>query len=389
MVPAKNSHLWRFLLFLRSPRVYNHILGVRSSKTLTRGYIMKRQSNLVLAVVVILFAISHSTFAGKIVAWGNSTWDLNVPPAGDDFIAVSAGSYTKIGLKSDGSVVVWGATGNPPFNVPAVQDFVAIDEGYVHVLAIRSDGSLAAWGNNVYGQCDVPSGNDFIAIAAGNWHSLALRTDGSIEAFGDNYYGQLDVPEGNDYIAIAAGHDSCLAIRSDGSHAAWGWNHDGVVTNLPGGNDFTDIAVGTFGAALREDGTLVNWGTAYVVPAGNGFVAIEAGKNQCFALCADGSLVGWGSNGAGATEIPAIPAGYVFTDFGSGDSTGVGLIAIYHPADTDSDYVISISEIVSYINKWSVGEVTISDVVKAINLWAAGHYYWDESEQKFKPGEKP
>ena len=66
-----------------------------------------------------------------------------------------------------------------------------------------------------------------------------------------------------------------------------------------------------------------------------------------------------------------------------------GSTVMYHPADTNNDYIISISEIVSYINKWSAGEVTISDVVKAINLWSAGHYYWDESEQRFKPGEEP
>lgn len=285
------------------------------------------RSKAILAVVMLaLFVLSPSAFAGEIVAWGESNWGLNVPPAGDDFIAVSAGSYTKIGLKSDGSVVVWGAAGNPPFNVPVMQDFVAIDEGYTHVLAISSDGSLVAWGTNGDGQCDVPDGNDFIAIAAGNWHSLALRADGSIEAFGNNYYGQLDVPDGNDYIAIAAGHDCSLALCSDGSLAAWGDNHGGIVTDLPDGNDFTDITVGIFGAALRDDGTLVNWGTAYVVPLGNNFVAIEAGQDQCFALRADGSLVGWGSNGPGATDIPAIPAGYVFTDFGAGDNTCVGLI---------------------------------------------------------------
>jgi len=61
----------------------------------------------------------------------------------------------------------------------------------------------------------------------------------------------------------------------------------------------------------------------------------------------------------------------------------------YHPADTNSDYVIGISEIVSYINEWAAGEVSISDVVKGINLWAAGHYYWDAYDQQFKPGTQP
>jgi len=289
------------------------------------------RSKAILALVMLaLFVLSPSAFAGEIVAWGESTWGLNVPPAGDDFIAVSAGSFTNIGLKSDGSVVVWGAAGNPPFDVPAEQDFITISEGYVHVLAIRSDSSLAAWGNNVYGQCDVLDGNDFIAIAAGNWHSLALRDNGSIEAFGDNYYGQLNIPDGNDYVAIAAGHDSSLAIRSDGSLAAWGWDHDGIVIDLPDGNDFVAIAVGTYGVALRDNGTLVNWGTSYKVPAGNDFVAIEAGKSNCLAVRADGSLVGWGNGSQGSIDIPIIPAGYVFTDFASGNSNNsVGLIEFF------------------------------------------------------------
>jgi inosine-uridine nucleoside N-ribohydrolase len=64
-------------------------------------------------------------------------------------------------------------------------------------------------------------------------------------------------------------------------------------------------------------------------------------------------------------------------------------IGDFHPADTNSDWVISISEIISCINKWAAGEISISDVVKGINLWAAGHYYWDSSEQKFKPGTQP
>ena len=283
-----------------------------------------------LLVAAILFVVTPSAFAGEIVAWGESTWELNVPPAGDDFIAVSAGSYTNLGLKSDGSVVVWGATGNPPFSVPAEQGFIAISLGYTHVLAIRGDGSLAGWGNNVYGQSDVPAGNNFIAVAAGNWHSLALRDNGSIESFGDNYYGQLDVPEPNDFIAIAAGHDSSLAIRSNGSLVAWGWNHDGIVTDLPAESNFVSIAVGTYGVALRDNGTLVNWGTSYVVPAGNDFVAIEAGKYHSLALRADGSLVGWGSNGVGQCDSPAIPAGYVFTDFAAGNhGNSVGLIEFF------------------------------------------------------------
>jgi hypothetical protein len=61
----------------------------------------------------------------------------------------------------------------------------------------------------------------------------------------------------------------------------------------------------------------------------------------------------------------------------------------YHPADPDYDYVISMLEILGYIDQWAVGDVSMLEVLEGIDLWAAGSYYWDESEQKFKPGEQP
>ena len=61
-------------------------------------------------------------------------------------------------------------------------------------------------------------------------------------------------------------------------------------------------------------------------------------------------------------------------------------INTYHPADPDSNNVISMLEILTYIDKWAIGDVSMLEVLEVIDLWAAGHYYWDESEQKFKPG---
>ena len=51
--------------------------------------------------------------------------------------------------------------------MPAGNDFVAIAAGSVHSLALKSDGSLVGWGYNCYGQTNVPAGNDFVAISAG------------------------------------------------------------------------------------------------------------------------------------------------------------------------------------------------------------------------------
>lgn len=68
--------------------------------------------------------------------------------------------------------------------------------------------------------------------------------------------------------------------------------------------------------------------------------------------------------------------------------SSVQQVAIYHPADLNNDYVISMLEILGYIDLWAVGNITMLEVLEGIDLWAAGHYYWDESEQKFKQGEQ-
>ena len=55
--------------------------------------------------------------------------------------------------------------------------------------------------------------------------------------------------------------------------------------------------------ALRSDGSLVAWGDNSLgqtdVPTGNDFVAIVAGDGYNLALKSDGSLVAWGEDTSG------------------------------------------------------------------------------------------
>jgi len=59
-------------------------------------------------------------------------------------------------------------------------DFVAISAGDYYSLALKSDGSIVGWGSNGDGnKATPPEGNDFIAIAAGHQQILAIRKEPS------------------------------------------------------------------------------------------------------------------------------------------------------------------------------------------------------------------
>ena len=84
------------------------------------------------------------------------------------------GSHS-LALKSDGSIVGWGYNSDGQATPPAGNNYIAISAGGWHSLALKSDGSIVGWGNNCYGQATPPAGNNYIAIAAGASHSLAIQ----------------------------------------------------------------------------------------------------------------------------------------------------------------------------------------------------------------------
>ena len=70
---------------------------------------------------------------------------------------------------------------------------VAVSAGYYHSVGLRSDGTVVAVGFNDYGQCDVEQWTDIVAISAGGWHTVGLKSDGSIVAVGRNEEGQCEI----------------------------------------------------------------------------------------------------------------------------------------------------------------------------------------------------
>jgi alpha-tubulin suppressor-like RCC1 family protein/phosphodiesterase/alkaline phosphatase D-like protein len=182
---------------------------------------------------------------------------------------------------------------------------------------------VLAWGDNyqsklgIGGTVDAPApvpvtmtgvlaGKTVIATAMGYDSALALCADGTLAAWGDNTYGQLGdgsssmvsssalpvlvdsagVLAGKLVVRIAVGGRQNLALCDDGTLVAWGANVSGQL----GDGTMTNRALPV---RVNQTGVL----------AGKRITAIGAGYDYSLALCADGTLVAWGSNFSGQLGV--------------------------------------------------------------------------------------
>jgi hypothetical protein len=278
--------------------------------------------------------ISADAFLGVVplVAVGDdSLGQTDVPGSATNVIAIAAGTWHNLVLRTDGSVIAWGNNGDGQCDVPpTLRNVVGLAAGGYHNLALKADGTVTAWGANYNGQASPPAGlSNVIAVAAGTWHSLALKSDGTVIGWGDNTSGQSAAPvDLTDAIAIAAGGSHSLALRADGTVVAWGENTDAqgfyagqsvVPSDLP---DVVTIGAGDYHSlAVNQDGTVVVWGDGSLgqtpLPANlAGVVAVSGGGGHSLALRSDTTVAAWGNNAngqcnfsTGLTNVSAIAAG--------------------------------------------------------------------------------
>jgi hypothetical protein len=293
--------------------------------------------------IILAVFIGQESFATYVVGWG----ELDLLDR-DDFVAIAAGPFHSLALKSDGSIVGWGDNWAGEATPPDGNDFVAIAAGgggspttVGFSLALKSDGSIIGWGDNHVGQATPPAGNDFVSIAAQGDYALALKSDGSVVGWGDNYSGQATPPVGNDFVAIAAGGYHSLALKSDGSIVGWGYNYWGQAAP-PTGNNFVAIATGGHHSlALKSDGSIVGWGWndsgQATPPGGNYFVAIAAGYFYSFALINIKPIAVAGPNLVAYAWFDGI-AGVTLNGSGSYDADGDELTYLWQWSIDGNDY---------------------------------------------------
>ncbi|WP_027086007.1 carboxypeptidase regulatory-like domain-containing protein [Cohnella panacarvi] len=299
---------------------------------------------------------------GDLWAWGRSyssslgegTYEMRSAPVRINGIsnvkAVASSNSHTIALTEGGDVYAWGtnASGqlgygsNSPSTTPVpigLSGIREIEVGDNFSLALGNDGLIRAWGNSSYGQLgnssltgsNVPVVlplENVVSIAAGATHALAMTTDGVVWTWGSNASGQL----GRGTEVSTGAHDTPVEVMLDpgtieGTVTASGIGLAGATVTLLSGEGVritTTDATGYYhfasvpadkyvvmgqAAGLRAASSDFATSTADPdrnvglilsdLPASDVVPDVQEGNYFTLALKANGTLLGWGSNGFG------------------------------------------------------------------------------------------
>jgi alpha-tubulin suppressor-like RCC1 family protein len=271
---------------------------------------------------------------------------------------VAAGQYHTVSVKSDGTVWAWGynvygqiGDGTTTQRNSAVQvlvsgtplaGVVAVAAGAYHSVALKSDGSVLAWGLNSSGQCgnntttecnnpvqvlksDGSNLSNIVAICAGAYHNLALDTSGNVWAWGLNTNGQLG--DGGTALRTEAEQLTTLTGVTVQSLCA-GSYHSLLLTRAGGVMAWGLDTNGQLGDGLGKPSQETSPEVISVPVASPGYItALAAGAEHTVAIDSNNTVWTWGYNSSGQlgnnsiaqsnipvnlslTNIAAIEAGY-------------------------------------------------------------------------------
>lgn len=244
-----------------------------------------------------------------------------LPVSGSKLVAAGL-EHTLVVSSTDGKVWAFGrndfgqlgcsdwAHRDSAVEVTGLTDVIAVAAGGYHSMALKSDNSLWVWGgNSAYqlglGPADNVDKNEPVqlvipgvvveAIAAGGDHSLALDSDGKVWSWGDNSLGQVGngsaigseetpVEVLTTCTAIAAGMYHCLAVKTGSGIMAWGYNTEGQL----------------------GDGTMVSKSSPTLITGALSVDSLACGGFHSMALTTTGEVWAWGRNSEGQVGIGSV-----------------------------------------------------------------------------------
>ena len=265
------------------------------------------------------------------------------------YTGLTFGSSHTIGQKADGTLWGWGygaggqlLTSNEtepnPIQLGTATDWDSVKNGVVNTFAIKNDGTLWGCGSNQLGSLGINSSTQFITSFQ-------------------------QITTANNWVKVAPSHFFTIALKSDGTIWAWGQNDTYQLGNSPAtaqqlfpiqvgtATDWVDIATGTnrTAFAIKADGTIWGWGsnpssiivlgsstssvsTPTQVGTDTDWVKMSVGGQHILAQKQDGTLWSWGGGNAlglggtpSVTNTPHQITTDVWKDFCAGNGTSFGI----------------------------------------------------------------
>ena len=215
-------------------------------------------------------------------------------------------------LVVNGTVTVAGNPGMEQCQTSQWRDIVAVAAGDYHTVGLRTDGTVVATtappNNSKYtvfdaGQCKVSGWKNIVQICAAGTHTVGLRASGTVIAVGDNEHYQCDVADWRNIQAIRTGRFKTVGLKDDGTVVV----SNGIELDW---RNIADVAVGDLHTVgLKLDGTVLGEGKNDVhqldVDAWEDIIAVAAGNQHTVGLCADGTVVAVGDNTFGQCNVEA------------------------------------------------------------------------------------
>ena len=268
---------------------------------------------------------------GTVVTWT----DYSLQSTGlTDVAAISAGSEFDLALKNDGTIVAWGGKNKfgQLFTPGKLRNVTSISSGIDHNIVLREDGTIVTWGVGLDSLCCLyghePEGiRNVTGIYSEDFRNFILMNNASIYGWGNLEYGPFPVkPIPHPHLSLFGGQNALYALNKNRNIVFLSCNL--TTFDIPQRLDnVIDISSdgGGYTLALKSDGTVMAWGYngsgQTDVPENlSGVVAVSAGLGHALALKNDGTVIGWGNNAVGQTDIPQGLSGVTAIAAGEGHS---------------------------------------------------------------------